>query len=550
MAKIPTHIAGDLASARTGVPGPDTSGIELGQSIAKFGADIHGVLSKQQELLSQAELSKSISEYDAKQYVTAAEIRQRNVTNPEQAIKELQAYQAEALNEFKGKITDPDAKLRFDAVAFDSNQKELAKTKIWAVGENSKLIQQKYIDTINQNAHALNEIPDIEQLFEKSHLTGEQDEKKLALRDNIYRAWGGVTEGEKVIRSSNEANFKAFFLGQLSRGNGFAALEQLKDPRIAKLNLDPQKVRQMEAWAMKVADADKSNRAALTLAEIVKDNGALYDGVMKGDISLTEITEKSNALSFQIANTMADVQEGKATPEELQTLQGQQRILELLQEARMTRDRGRVVPDPDVSSQMQAQFNSLFALNKKKRPSIVGGLDEVFRFQQDLLANRNQIEPREFDRMMRFAEVAFQDEIQGVIKNSKLSVNKSFLGFGPQTDVKDTKALSGDPKLRTVMADVVGKTTPKYGQEFAYETLRFFMDDLEEKGDLKDPMVLGSLSKTALQEMMRGAQAKAQLKKLGLPVHLKVKDAVVINGASFDITSFDEDGMPVVSIGQ
>lgn len=550
MVKIPTYTAGDLPSARTPVPEPDNSGVQLGKDIASFSANVFDVFAKQKELLSQAELSKNISEYDANQYVKANEIRQRNVTNPEQAVKELQAYQAESLNQFKGRITDPDTKVRFDAVAFDSNQKELAKTQLWAVGENSKLIQQTYIDTINQNAHALNDTTDIEQLFEKSHLIGDQDPKKLALKENIYRAWGGVTEGDKVIRSSNMANFQAYFLGQLSRGNGFAAIEQLKDPRIAKMNIDSQKVRQMEAWAVKVADADKSNRAALTLAEMVQGNGALYDGVMKGEISLTEIAEKSNALSFQIANKMVEVQEGKATPEELKTLQGQQRVLELLQDARMTRDRGRVVADPAVSASMQTQFNSLFALNKKKKPSIVGGLDEVFQFQQDLLANRNQIEPAEFDRMMRFAEVAFQDEIQGVIKNSKLSVGKSWFGMGPQTDIKDPKALSGNGKLRTVMADVVSKTTPRYGQEFAYETLRFFMDDLEEKGDLKDPMVLGSLSRSALQDIMKGAQAKAQLKKLGLPVHLKVKDAVVVNGASFDITSFDEDGMPVVSIGQ
>lgn len=550
MAKIQTYTAGDLASARTQVAPPDTSGQDLGKAISGFASDVFDVFKKQKELLSQADLSKNISEYDANQYVKANEIRQKNVTNPEQAITELQAYQAESLNQFKGRITDQDTKLRFDAVAFDSNQKELAKTKMWAVGENSKLIQQKYVDTITQNAHALNETTDIEQMFEKSHLAGDTDEKKLALRDNIYRAWGGVAEGEKVLRSANEANFKAYFLGQLSRGNGFAAIEELKDPRLAKMNIDPQKVRQMEAWAMKVADADKSNRAALTLAETVQGNGALYDGVMKGDISLTEITEKSNALSFQIANKMVEVQEGRATPEELKTLQGQQKVLELLQDARMTRDRGRVIADPVVSAEVQTQFNSLFGVNKKKKPSIVGGLDEVFQFQQDLLSKRNQIAPAEFDRMMRFAEVAFQDEIQGVIKNSKLEVGKSFGGFGPQVDIKDPKALSANTKLRAVMDDVVSKTTPKYGQEFAYETLRFFMDDLEEHGDIKDPVVLGSLNQATLQEMMKGAQAKAQLKKLGLPVHLKVKDSVMINGGSFDITSFDDDGMPIVSIGQ
>jgi hypothetical protein len=58
------------------------------------------------------------------------------------------------------------------------------------------------------------------------------------------------------------------------------------------------------------------------------------------------------------------------------------------------------------------------------------------------------------------------------------------------------------------------------------------------------------MNQEALNSLSTIARQKAQLKALGLPVHLKIKDPVRVNGINYAITGFDEDGMPTVEVGQ
>lgn len=557
MAKIKTYDA-NIRSSLVGVPSPDTSGEELGQGVYKAASAIYDIQKKQTDLLNEATLVKTRVGYDADLTTASMQIRRDNADDPDKAVQLIQDKQFEIVSKYKDTLNDPDLRTRFDAMAYESNQQELVRSKTWALEQKGALVQQRTIDSFNDTAHYLNTTEDFNQLFNKSFLSDDIDPNKLASRKLVYQAFGGLAEGEKGIHMANKANFTGYFLGQLSRGRGFEALQELQDPRVAKLaGVSPQDVATMRTKALRVADATRSNASAATLATFVGDNAKLFDDVMQGKKSLTDISEASNALSFQIVNKKAEVAEGRADISELQTMEKQQRILELLQDARMTRDRAFSVTDEGVTAEMGAKFNGLFSKDKKQNPSIIGKLDSVFQFQQELLEKRNQIDPAKFDQWARFAEVAFQDEVTGVTKRAGLGTRKTWFGLGA-TGIDKTDKLSANGKIRGAMENVVERTMNDKNlrvpegdrQSFAYETLRFFMDDLEEAVDIKNPETMSLVGQDKINEMVGRAQQKAQLKRLGYPVHLKTKDPVLVNGYNYMITGFDNDGMPVVGIGQ
>jgi hypothetical protein len=204
-----------------------------------------------------------------------------------------------------------------------------------------------------------------------------------------------------------------------------------------------------------------------------------------------------------------------------------------------------VTPDPEVNADMTSRFLNLFQKKNVNKP-FKGTLEEVFKFQQDLVENRDRIDPALFKKFSLLTEKAFQSEIQGFVKGSKLQTKASWFGLGPLEAV-DKGRLSSSKKLQNVFSGIIAKHKPEEGNKDLFETMKIFFDDLDEAVDIKDAPSLEAMSQDQLNQLVEGAKRKMQLQKMGLPVHLGVKDVIYRGGSFYFIVGYAPDGMPLVA---
>ncbi len=266
------------------------------------------------------------------------------------------------------------------------------------------------------------------------------------------------------------------------------------------------------------------------------------DEALKQPISQTE--EQINALSFEIAKKRELVTKGEVSPDEVKTLESQQKLLENIRATQMSRNDMYIVPDPTVEAEMTSRFTGLFPKGNTKK-AFKATLEDVFKFQQDLVANRNQLSPKLFDRLSLLTEKSFQDEIHDYVKGSKFKTQKSWFGLGG-LEAADKGRLSNSKKLQNTFSEIIAKHDPAKGNVELFETMQFFFDDLEERLNLKDAPSLDALSQDDLSLLVSVAKQKMQLRRAGLPINLRVKDLISRGGRLYHIEAFDTDGMPMV----
>jgi hypothetical protein len=543
MPRIPTYTAGKLASEQVGVPSADQSGVIVGQAVTglanKAATLIEESLSKQRTLLQNAELTKKVSQLDSDMAVSAAEIRQQYLSNPDEGVKQLRIKRQELLDQYKSDITDPDVKLRFDAAGTESLVKGGALDQIWAFQENNKIIQKTHFDRLSSDAAFAGQTDNLDEVLEKAFLL-DQD------RENFYQAWGGVLEGSKVIDAGQESIIKSYFYNQLTKGNAFKVLKEIDSGRFGPKEgsnglIAPEKLKELRSTAVQMATAGKEDSAALALVQNVQTNFKI-DEALQEPLSATE--EKINSLSFLIGQRQELADKGEVSPDEINVLKQQLSLLENIRGAQLSRSNMYITPDPDVEADMTARFFGLFPKGNTKK-AFKATMQDVFQFQQDLVKNREKMDPKTFEKLSKLSEAAFQSEIQGFIKGSKFQTKASWFGMGPLESV-DKNRLSPSKKIQNVLSGLISNHDPKEGNKQLYETMRYFLDDLSERIDLTNPTDLSALPQADLDLLATTAKRKAKLSQMGLPIYLQNKDTIYRAGSAYNIVGFDPDGMPLV----
>ena len=521
----------------------------MGDAISRVAGGIANLadaaLTKQRNLLEQAELTKQLSQLDSDMAVESARIKQENISSPDEAIKILDEKRKELFGAYKNSITDPEVKIRFDALGSESLVKGQALDRLWAFQKNNELIQQRNFDRITNDAAFAGQTDSFAEVLEKAYRL-DQD------REEIYQAWGSVKEGSKVIDQGQESIVKSYFYSQLSKGNAFKVLKEIDSGEFGPTEgsnglIDVQKLKEMKNIAKRMVLVGKDDAGALALMDAVQTNFDI-DAALDAPIATTE--EKINSLSFEIAKKKAGVQEGHVGEEEVAVLEQQQQLLENVRAAQLSRNKMFIQPDEDLQAEMTARFFNLFKKGEGNfQKPFKATIEEVFKFQQDLVKNRDRLDPAFVKRHAGIVQSSFESEIQGFKKGSRLSTKASWFGLGPLV-AQDPGKLSGSKKLQNVFADIIEKHDPADGNKFLFETMQIFMDDLDERLDIKNTTDLQMLPQTELEGLMDGAKRKMQLKKAGLPIYLGEKDIVYRNNAAYRIVGFDDDGMPLVEAAE
>lgn len=543
MPKIPTYSAGNLASEHVGVPQEDKSGQIIAKAFTDLASTTFDIAEKQNKLLKQAELTKLVSQYDSELALKAADIRRNNVSSPDEANRQLEEAQAEMLSRYKETIKDPEVKTRFDAAGTQSNYQERTRTGLWAFGENNKIIQKNHSERIDADISRAAMTDDFNDVINMAW-------KLDADRETIYQAWGGVSEGSRVIDMSQAALVKSYFYNQLSKGNAFKVLKELDDGRLNPTEytwkggekqqsngfLPPDQLKTMRDAAVALVRKGKDDSANLTLMGMVSENFNIDEDIRQ-PIATTE--EKINALSFEIDQQRELVANGQVAPEQVASLEKQQKYYETVRAQQLNIVEAQIVPNEEVEADMAGRFATMFKKKEGKPLSFKSTLEEVYQFQKDLLENRDQIDPKNFSKWSALTKAVFQSEIDGRVKGSKFQTKKGFFGFGDMEAAKP-EALSASKKLQGVLSEVIKKQGPKATNADTFETMMFFIDELDERNALKDPSVLSLMSQAELDKIGTAASQKAALKKAGLPIYLGVEDTVEKQGRRWRITGFKD----------
>lgn len=506
---------------------------------AKAFSLIEEATTRQHALLQKAELSKTVSQFDSDMMIASQEIRQQFLSDPDAGVQALHAKRQELFNQYKDTISDPDVKLSFDAFGSETLAQSRARDMIWAFNEKNKIIQQNHFDRLKQDADFAVNTDSLDEVLKKAQMID-------ADRESFYQAWGGVKAGSEVIDKGQEGLIKAYFYGQLSKGNAFKVLREIEDGRLGPTEgsnglISSIELKGMKAEAKRMALAGQKDAAALALVDAVQ-TGFDIDGALEQPISATE--ENINALSFSIAQKKELVARGEADEKEVQALEGQQKLLEKVRAAQMSRNDMYIVPDPAVEADMTARFSGLFKKGKPGKP-FTATLEEIFQFQLDLMDNRNVIEPKLFSKLSKLTEKSFQDEIQGFVKSSKFKTKKSMFGLGPLV-AEDKKQLSTSKKLQGAFSELISRHDPELGNQDLFETMQIFFGDLDELVNLDDAPAMEAVDQKILNGLIVGAERKMQLKRMGLPVFMGEKDVIYNNGVGYEIVGWDTDGMPLL----
>ena len=546
MPKVNTYTAGRLASEQVGVPSLDQSGTIISDAVASVASKavnlIDQSLTKQRSLLERAQLNKTVSQFDSDMAVAATDIKQQFLSAPDEGVKQLEVKRKELFSQYKDSITNPDVKIQFDSFGSESLFKGQALDQIWAFQENNKIIQKTHFDRLTQDAAFAGQTDDIEEVFQKAFLLDKD-------REDFYQAWGGVLEGSKVIDAGQESMIKSYFYGQLSKGKAFKVLKEIEDGRFGPTDggnglVNPQDLKTMKATALKMAKAGKDDAAALTLVRTVQENFKI-DEALEEPISATE--EKINALSFDISRRQKAVDAGEVNQEEVDVLKSQLDMYKNIRSAQLSRNDMYIIPDENVQADLSARYFSLFKKGKLQE-GIKATLEDVFKFQQDMVKNRDKLDPAFFKKYLALSESAFQSDIQGFAKSDDFQTKKKFWSDGLKP--KNANQLSSSQKLRDVFTQVIEEHDPAQGNKDLYETMQIFYADLGERLDFQNEEDLAAIPQAELGRMVQDARNKMQLRKIGLPTYLGEEDIIYRGGGSYRIKKFDKDGMPLLEVAE
>jgi len=563
--KIPFYTAGNLASEKTGVGSVDKSGAIISEAVVGLGEKVYSLAAdmyqKQDAALKQAQLAKAISSYDAAVFEKQVEIKQQYAADPDKAILLLEGEKEVLRGVYGDEFKDPESKIKFDSLAVQTNNKAKALDFAWAVQEKSMLIQKTVLEEVNSNARRLAAGGTLDTLFSLAFVRGEQeDDMKQARRASRYSGWMSAAKAEAIIDTENQSYFNAYFTGMAERGQWYEAIEQLDDPRLASMGIKPEQIAKTKTGLQTAAAAGQKTEAFSVLNRFVAGNAELADATLRGDISLSDLTERTNRLSYQVGQARQSVKDGRMDPEALATMERQLLVENALLKSRMDKDGAFFERDEATEGELAAEFSRIFKQGKGKSATIAKTLADAHMFQEKLIQNQAKVDPKAFQTWMRVTEQAFALEGSGMSPKNTFGMQKSWFGVGGP-ELKNKNRLSAVPKLNEVLGRLSAQTAkdqkwvekrkgvPNAAQEYTMDMQRFFFDEIEKLNPniLSDAQVWKDIQKPAIDKAYLSAVEKAKLKAMGLPVNLQINDPVTINGMSFYKAHPDADGNPMLS---
>ncbi len=528
MAKIPLYEAGKLASSRTNVLPADTTGQELGQAAAQLGQDIYGVQEQQKDILRRAEIVKTASKLNSELATLSLETRRANVETPDEASKQLKEKAYGLVNQYKETLSDPEAKIQFDALGTQSSYEAITQTNMWAFQENNKKIQKNLAERIQTDAYAAAASDDLGFVLGQVDKLGSPEDRRL-----YYDGWQGMAEGDKVVKTGQRSILNAYFTNQISKGNSFRVLKELDEKQISEgsaisMILGPDEVQKFRSMAKTMLLKGQKDDATLALISSGSKN---FD--VEKDVSrpVAGTIEEITGLSFDISRQKMLVEEGMSSPELVTSLQVRLRHLEKVREFQMA-DTTNITPNEEVEGAVAGKFNALFKWKGSSRKGLKATLEDIHDFQNFLDDSRMQLDPKTYEKFNALTKASFQTEIEGSKKS--LFGTKQQIDIGPFKfgDAVSTSAgaLSSSRKLQKVLSGAMQKYGEPGKNAQNYNELMYFIDALDDLGVLKDENKLSMISEQDLGILMQTSEMKAALQASGLPIYNEGKDQYIVRG--------------------
>jgi hypothetical protein len=287
----------------------------------------------------------------------------------------------------------------------------------------------------------------------------------------------------------------------------------------------------------------KNDAATLALISTITQN---FDIEKEINAPLATTAEKINELTFEIGKQRELEKTGQVSPEYVAALEKRQEHLQKVYEFQLAKSDAMITPNADIEAEVGAAFAGLFKKGVVKN-GFQATLEQIYDFQKKLDDSRGQIDPKSYDKWNAILKTAFQGEINGFQKSRFGTKQEYELGpikFGDIVS-KDKATLSGSKKVQNVLTEMMKKYGEKDKPGHIYDSLIFFIDELDERNALKDDSVLGALKQEDIEGLMAVADRKATLKGMGLPYHINVDDVITRGGRRWRVKGFRDGDVDV-----
>jgi len=160
MATIPQISRDRLASSLVGTPGFNSSGQNIGQSVAKFGSQVADVafqaLSERKQILDQTEALKQASDYEIETYKVFEEHQKQYADDPTDKTQVLQDQLKQNLDTRLSNISSPAVKQAVTRAGYEVMGNTTLKQMAWAHDQEAVKAFNNVTQTINNRAEELN----------------------------------------------------------------------------------------------------------------------------------------------------------------------------------------------------------------------------------------------------------------------------------------------------------------------------------------------------------------------------------------------------------
>ncbi len=538
MGRIPEFFRGPAASARTGIPSADTSGATIAGAVKNladtFFTGIANMEAASKKLVDDSTRARALGEYTTEYLSGSEQIKRDNITNPEEAQRQLKEFRGELKNKYVEGLTDRGLQQQFAFDVDNVNLQEDIRDVVWKIEQSQLISQKNYADRISADAATVSQTPSYEEYLKKI----DQFQAEEVIGNNLSQAFGGLKEGQKVLDDGMESITRGFISGKISRGEGFEAAQHLLrgdfDPFItAEVKTELIKsVDQAQAGEVTRSNFLQAADAAIDIFETSKD-------VISNEMGIVKLEEKISETSFAL--NQPDISEERKS-----VLTKQQKLLMRFRDIEL--DSISILATDDIETKADLMSDYQFLIDYENgQNSLMTTLDKVLDFQRNATEAYydKKLSEATYNKWMIFAGVAIQNDITEGMREEKSGFKVpnvgGLAGIGTKSPLSETK------KIRQNLTDILKHSNKTLGREHAVDTLDFYMDGLNDQlnGDLTDLTLINDETHNTL---VKNAKAKATLKHLGFPVYLTVGDKVPANGGMFDIVKFDEDGMPIINV--
>lgn len=518
MANIPVHYAGDLASSRTPVLGPDTSAQVIAQSLAGVAGTAADVLAKRQEAIDKLNVESLQTDAQTQYLRKQHEIMKDPQTNSQNIEERLNSAWMDIKSQVIGGVTDGSVRQAADLAL----QSEYNNIRLNSEKAKLDLQDKETVNRIFDNSSKLIDV--VSQLGDADRIPWAF--KKLDETESTLLPFMGndLANTRKYIQNSKDTLIKQFVAAGISNGreDELEAAEML-----GKFSSASPSVKEQISKDIATAIETKKYRADLTTSfQVVNDNLQTYKDLRSGAKTFADVEHLLSEETYKLKT-------GNFSEKQKESIQGRITFLNSLRTAELQQSYIRARDDLDTKTGLEVELTQLLETydgNKELRDGVY--LDQIKAFQDKLtkaFVDDKKISGKTYNTLYSealgvlykgFAESTFEksgwDNVVGVF-------NKDVIPEPMKAVIAKDSRL---PILRIYDAfkKTDGTTDPK-------ALVAAFEEYLDDKSAGRD---LSVFTPTAAQEYAM----RAKLKLAGFPGSYQIGDPIVVQGRSFKIGGF------------